>query len=443
MSFAIISLILGVLLVVMALSASLLRPLPVSTSIIYLIVGVALGSQVSGVLEIEFVTDSNVLERITEVAVLVSLFTAGLKLRPTLDTSVWRLPLRLGSLSMLVTIVGVTLVGTLGLGLSLGAAVLLGAVLAPTDPVLASDVQVSHVEDQDNVRFGLTGEAGLNDGTAFPFVMLGLGLLGVHPLGDGGWRWFAVDLIWAVASGVAVGALLGTALGLLVVHLRSRYQHAAGLEEFLTLGLVALSYGSALVIHGYGFLAVFTAGYSLRRVETRATEQALQLGQPLEMPRDDLVDTPEAEDPLGSPPSSPEHMARTVLSFNEQLEHIAEVALVLTVGAVLRPRHFYGDLLWFVPVLLLVIRPLAVWVGLLGSQCSRLQKAYIGWFGIRGIGSLYYLSFALEHGLPDRLGERLSGLTLVTVTASIVLHGISVTPMMRFYASKTNPQQND
>lgn len=202
MSFAIISLILGVLLVVMALSASLLRPLPVSTSIIYLIVGVALGSQVSGVLEIEFVTDSNVLERITEVAVLVSLFTAGLKLRPTLDTSVWRLPLRLGSLSMLVTIVGVTLVGTLGLGLSLGAAVLLGAVLAPTDPVLASDVQVSHVEDQDNVRFGLTGEAGLNDGTAFPFVMLGLGLLGVHPLGDGGWRWFAVDLIWAVASGL-------------------------------------------------------------------------------------------------------------------------------------------------------------------------------------------------------------------------------------------------
>lgn len=426
MSFAIISLILGALLVVMALFESLLRKLPVSAAIIYLLVGVALGSQVSGVLDIEFVNDSKMLEHITEVAVVVSLFTAGLKLRPTLGTSVWRLPLRLASISMLLTILGVTLVGTWGLGLPLGAAVLLGAVLAPTDPVLASDVQVSHIEDQDNVRFGLTGEAGLNDGAAFPFVMLGLGLLGVHTLGDVGWRWVAVDLVWAVVSGVATGALLGTVIGLLVVHLRSRYRHAVGLEEFLTLGLVALSYGLALVIHGYGFLAVFAAGYALGRVETRGPDGA-----------------PETEGSGESQATSSEPVAGTVLSFNEQLERIAEVALVLTVGAVLRPRHFYSGLLWFVPVLLLIVRPLAVWVGLLGSRCSKLQKAYIGWFGIRGIGSLYYLSFALEHGLPDGLGERLSGLTLVTVTASIVLHGISVTPMMRFYAQKTKSKRDD
>lgn len=114
---------------------------------------------------------------------------------------------------MIATVGMVTVLGVYGLGLSLGAAVLLGGILGPTDPVLASDVQVASASDRDRLRFALTGEAGLNDGTAFPFVMLGLGLLGHHDLGAFGWRWFAVDVASAITAGIAIGGVLGTAMG--------------------------------------------------------------------------------------------------------------------------------------------------------------------------------------------------------------------------------------
>ena len=127
---------------------------------------------------------------------------------------------------MLITVGLVAFAGVVGLGLSVGAAVVLGAVLAPTDPVLASDVQMRHPSDQDNVRFSLTGEAGMNDGTAFPFLMLGLGLLGLHNLGSAGWRWFLVDVLWATAGGLAVGALLGVLTSRFVLYLRREHREA-------------------------------------------------------------------------------------------------------------------------------------------------------------------------------------------------------------------------
>src|SRR5688572_17461981 len=216
----------GVILVLMALGASILRRLPISTAIVYLLVGGLLGPVGLGMLVVDPVENAPALELISEVAVIVSLFTAGLKLRVSLRDRLWQLPVRLATVSMVLTVLGVCLVGVLGLGLPLGAAVLLGAILAPTDPVLASDVQLSDAFDRDHVRFTLTGEAGLNDGTAFPFVMLGLGLLGLHELGDLGLRWLAVDLVWAVAGGLAIGGILGTAVARLVVHLRVRHRAA-------------------------------------------------------------------------------------------------------------------------------------------------------------------------------------------------------------------------
>ena len=130
------------------------------------------------------------------------------------------------------------------LGLTLGAAILLGAILAPTDPVLASDVQLAHPHDRDRLRFTLTGEGGLNDGTAFPFVMLGLGLLGLHDLGPDGLRWLAVDVVWAVVVGLAIGFALGTLVGRLVVHLRSARREFTGADDFLALGLIVRRTGS-------------------------------------------------------------------------------------------------------------------------------------------------------------------------------------------------------
>ena len=188
----------GALFVVMALATSVLQRLPLSTSLLYLATGYAVGPAGLGLLDLDPLRSSAVLERITEVAVIVSLFTAGLKLRLPLTTPgglwprlhpAWRPALRLATLSMVLTVALVAGSAWWLFGLPLGAAVLLGAILAPTDPVLASDVQVDDPSDRDRLRFSLTGEAGLNDGTAFPFVLLGLGLLGLHELGPLGLRW--------------------------------------------------------------------------------------------------------------------------------------------------------------------------------------------------------------------------------------------------------------
>src|SRR5687768_67018 len=213
----------------MALAGTLVRRLPLTASLLYLAVGVALGPWGAGLIRVDAIRWATVLERVTEVAVIVSLFTAGLKTRVPLRDRRWWLPIRLASVSMAVTVGVVALAGVYGLGLSWGAAILLGAILAPTDPVLASDVQLAHPGDRDRLRFGLTGEAGLNDGTAFPFVMLGLLLLGLHERPGGAWGWVGIDLVWAVAGGLGIGAVSGAIIGRLVLYLRRQHREAVGL----------------------------------------------------------------------------------------------------------------------------------------------------------------------------------------------------------------------
>ncbi|HMY74355.1 MAG TPA: cation:proton antiporter, partial [Blastocatellia bacterium] len=261
--------IIGALLIGMAVIGSLLKRLPLTSALLYLFIGVGLGPFGAGLIRLDPLQSAAWFERVAEVAVLISLFTAGLKLRSPLSDNRWRLPLRLASVSMVVTIALLAAAGVYGLGLSLGAAVLLGAVLAPTDPVLTSDVQVEHAGDRDRLRFGLTGEAGLNDGAAFPFVTLGLGLLGLSEVQTYGWRWLAEEIAGA-AGGLAIGGLLGLAVGRFVLHLRREHREAIGLDNFLGLGLMALSYGGASLLHGYGFLAVFAAGLAIRRIERQA-----------------------------------------------------------------------------------------------------------------------------------------------------------------------------
>src|SRR5687768_13272847 len=222
----------GALLIGMALAGSALRRAPLTASMFYLGAGAALGPWGAGLLRIDAVEDAWGLERLTEIAVIISLFTAGLKLRLPFSDRRWRAPMLLATVAMALTIGGVGAFAIAALALPIGAAVLLGALLAPTDPVLASDVQVSHEHDAEPVRFGLTGEAGLNDGTAFPFVMLGLGLMGTHDLGAYGWRWLTIDVGWAVAWGLAVGTLCGAGIGKLVIYLRRVHREAVGLDEF-------------------------------------------------------------------------------------------------------------------------------------------------------------------------------------------------------------------
>jgi NhaP-type Na+/H+ or K+/H+ antiporter len=300
-------------------------------------------------------------------------------------------------------------------------------VLAPTDPVLASDVQMEHPFQRDALRFGLTGEAGFNDGTAFPFVMLGLGLLGLHPLGEGLWRWVAVDLVWAVGVGLGVGTALGNAVGRLVLYLRRTHREALGLDDFLALGLVALSYGVALLLHAYGFLAVFAAGLALRRIEKKSNQ-----GKPPEAVAHAAHARISPEAAI-HPEHAPAYMANAVLNFNEQIERLGEVSLVVILGILLASTPLPSEALWFTPLLFLAIRPASVLVALVGSSTSPPQRGLMGWFGIRGIGSLYYLFYALNHGVQGALARQLVPLVLTVVAISIVVHGISVTPLMQLY----------
>jgi sodium/hydrogen antiporter len=270
MTFSFAYVIIGVLLITMALASSVLKRLPLSTSILYLAVGIGLDPSGIGLIQLDPIEDAPVLERLTEVTVITSLFATGLKLRTPLLDDLWRLVLRLTFGSMTLTVLLIALVGVVGLHFSIGAALLLGGILAPTDPVLASDVEVEDPWDKDRLRFSLTGEAALNDDSNSPFVFLGLGLLGVHSF-SGGWHWLAIDVVWATLGGFAIGALLGTLIGKLVLYLRRKHREAIGLDDFLALGLIAITYGLALLTHTYGFLAVFAAGLALRRIERRSS----------------------------------------------------------------------------------------------------------------------------------------------------------------------------
>jgi NhaP-type Na+/H+ or K+/H+ antiporter len=368
--------------------------------------------------------------------VLISLFTTGLKLRVPINNPRLRTPLRLAFVSMALTVGMITWAGVAWLGLPLGAAVLLGGILAPTDPVLASEVQLSDVSDRDRLRYSLSGEAGLNDGTAFPFVVLGLGLLGLHDLGAGGWKWWTVDVLWAVCGGLAIGAACGSLVARLILWLRREHRKCIGRDEFLALGLIALSYGAALLAHAYGFLAVFAGGVALRAIERRHSGDRVSaevLAMETAGPRDEI-----ALDPA----KAPAHMAGAVLAFNEQIERIGEVALVLVLGAMLSPAYLRFEDLGFIALLFLVIRPLAVQVGMLGAtRLNGGRRGLIAWFGIRGIGSLYYLAYAVNHRLPGELAARLAALTLTAIAVSIIVHGITVTPLMSGYRQREVPDR--
>lgn len=417
----------GVLLIVTALLAGRIRELPITTTMLYLAVGIVLGPVGFGFLHIDATEKESLLERVAELAVIVSLFSAGLKMRVPLTWGQWAIPLRLAFGSMVVTVGLITLVGMWILNLPLGAAVLLGAILAPTDPVLASDVQMAHAQDRDRLRFGLTAEAGLNDGAAFPFVMLGLGFLGLHEIGEGGWRWFAIDVLWAIPAGLGIGVLLGVLVAKLVLYLRRTRREALGRDEFIALGLLSSSYGVGLLAHSYGFLAAFAAGVALRTIERRHANDSPSpdmTAAGIEGKKDEIASSRE---------TAPAYMAEAVLQFNEQIERLMEVLLVLILGAMVTREMISWEILILTGLLFFVIRPAAVFLGLIGSGTSVTGRRLIGWFGIRGIGSIYYLMYAVNHGVPSDLAAHLTALTLVTIVVSIILHGISVTPVMQWY----------
>jgi sodium/hydrogen antiporter len=420
-------LIIGVLLILMGLSGSVLKRLPLSPAMLYLAIGFVLGPSGVALVTLDPYHDAHWLTQLTEVALLISLFSVGLRLRVAITDPMWRLPIRLGVIGMLVTIALLACANFFLVGLSVGGALLLAAMLAPTDPVLASDVQIQDVGDRDRIRFSLSGEGGLNDGTTYPFVMLGLFLLGVPDTDIYGGAWAVPFMLWAVAAGLLSGWLLGRGVVALALYLRQRYRQALGLEEFFSLGLIALSYGVAHLMHGIGFVAVFAAGVAMRDIEHRASGEA--------EPASVLGAVAISDEPVVAthPAKSAAYMAETVLGFNQQLEHIAEFVMVLLLGIMLSATGFSFEGVLIAALLLVVIRPIAAAIALTGQRATRLQRQLVAWFGIRGIGSFYYLVFALQYPWQDNLKQRFVPLVLTVVAVSVLVHGVTATPLMERY----------
>ena len=405
----------GTLLLVRGLSATLLQRSPVTAAIIYLMVGLLAGPSVLNLFHFNPLKESALLEALTEGAVLISLFSAGVKMPVPFRFASWRAPILLATVSMTLTVALVAAFAYFILGLPLGAGVLLGAIVAPTDPVLATDVQSRHPGDRDQLRFTLTCEAGMNDGSAFPFVMLGLGLLGLHELGDQGLRWVVVDVLWATAGAIAIGVAAGVVLARVGYKLRRAPHNHELMDDFLGLGLIGVVYGLSVLLQAWGFLAVFFAAVALRQTELK------------------LMNAARLNVDAGIDPTSLPTVSAGALVFKEHLERLSELIMILLIGGTLFINSWSWEAVALALFLFVVARPLSVVISLAGTGSSWRIRGMTGWFGVRGIGSLYYLMYAIQHGLPEPLALQLIQLTLIVVTLSILMHGISVKPLMAMF----------
>jgi NhaP-type Na+/H+ or K+/H+ antiporter len=442
MSFVVWVAVLGAVLLTLALTSSYLRWMPVTTSAVCLLLGIGIGPSGLDLLKLPLQEASLWMEHLTEVAVLFSLFVCGLKLRLPLRDKRWRIAFGLAGPVMVVTIAGVCLLLHWALLLPWGPSLLIGAMLAPTDPVLAALVQVNDARDVDSVRFGLSGEAGLNDGVAFPFVILGLLL--IHGQGTAGeWQdWVLRSLLWAVPAGLLTGYWMGRGIGRVTLSLRIRNDDSTlSPNDYLALSLIALAYVVAEAIGGYGFLSVFAAGLGLRQVEVKSTGAS----QP---PAEHLV-----QPVVGHQNIEPQHavhgdterlesgqvaagiMMGDMLSFGGLVERAMEVFLVTLLGVVLI-NHWDWRALLVGGALFCLIRPACVALMPWGKLLEGRQRLLIGWFGIRGIGSLFYLFYALNHGLDNELAKTCTDLTLSVVALSILVHGLSTQPILARYEQR-------
>lgn len=396
----------GVTTLAAALLPRLLGKVPISLPIVFLAAGVIVFTVIPGLPN----PNPNSHEQLpialhlTEICVIVSLMGAGLALNRPLRLRTWSTTWRLLAITMPLSIVAVAVLGWVGLGLGAASALLLAAAVAPTDPVLATEVQVSEPVDDpdadDEVRFALTSEAGLNDGLAFPFTYaaIAVSMVGLAP---SGWlaEWVLVDVLWRLGIGILTGIGVGWLLGRLFFSTR-----AEGLgiveqaEGFVALAAIFLAYGLAETAEGYGFIAVFVCACTIR-----ASERG--------------------------------HSYHRVLhKFVEQIERLLTIGVLVFLGGAIAGGLF-AAIGWMdialALLILLVIRPLAGWVALTPGKTGVRERAVIAFFGVRGIGSLFYIAYGLEFGdFPD--GDRLWSIVGLVIVGSILLHGIAATPVMRF-----------
>lgn len=342
----------------------------------------------------------DITERLSELVVIIALMGAGLKIDRVVGWRRWAVTWRLLAFTMPLSILAITALVSWALGLPLAVALLLAASLAPTDPVLASDVQVGPPKtgEEDEVRFGLTSEAGLNDGAAFPFVHLAI-LLSASSVSGEPWlaEWLTYRVVWEIGGGILGGWVIGWLFGWLTFHIPAKTRLAKTGDGLIALSATFVSYGLTEIFHVYGFLAVFVTALTFRHTHREHDFQ------------------------------------NEMHDLTEQVERLVMMVVLILFGGAL-VSGLLAAVTWtdvgVAAVILLIIRPATGLIGLLGFPAERREKLTLAFFGIRGVGTIYYLAYGMNH-MELAGADRIWGLAGLIILGSILLHGLTVTPIMR------------
>lgn len=392
-NYIVILAIVGAAALAMAWMPAITQKLKISYAVLYVVLGFVLYTFVRSLPEPNPTKQVNITLRLTELVVLVSLMGTGLKIDERFSVKDWSIPLRLVSITMLLSILITALLGYFWLGFSIPSAILLGAALAPTDPVLASDVQVGPPLEKarSNVRFALTAEGGLNDSMAFPFTWLAIALTASTLDADTLTHWVMMDIVVKLGVGLVSGFLIGKALAYLLFHLPKKTSLTTPADGFVALSATLLVYGVTELLHGYGFLAVFVCAVTLRNFEMH------------------------------------HQYHKKLHAFSDQIERIlVAIVLILFGGSI--AYGILSVLSWplalFGLVSILIVRPLCAYFSVMRTKLPGTEKAMISFFGIKGVGSLFYLSFALNEATFENAAELWCVVSFI-VLCSILIHGFS------------------
>ena len=373
----------------------------VSPAVVALGLGFALGRPGLGLIEPQLTEEGGQVETLCQIALLISLFCLSLRLQAPFVWSLWRVPVRLTALSLPVACLLAAAAAKALFELSIMQSLLIAAVLAPTDGVLAADAAGGLVESSEAQAIApaaLAAEGAFSSALAVPAVALVLGFMGLESKDSGSIGWLALGTAWTTVGGIAAGAAIGAGMSRCIALLDFDRQTDM-LEILVVFSTAALAYGGAEAIHTSGFLAVAAAGLALAhggRWGTRKRKRAL---------------------------------APRVVKIAARLERAAALGVVMLVGALTPDMDLRFRALVFAAILLAFSRPLAVRLGLGVLAAPTPQRKQIEWIGVRGAASLYCLAFAIDHGLGSRFGHQLAGITLLVMAGSILAHGLIASPV--------------
>jgi NhaP-type Na+/H+ or K+/H+ antiporter len=373
----------------------------ISYALIYLLLGVGIYAFLHNDLpRADPRTNSSYALHLSELVIIVSLMGTGIKIDRPFSLKSWQSPIRLIALAMVACIGIAAILGYAIFSPNIASALLLAAALAPTDPVLASDVQVGppNEETRFETKFALTAEAGMNDGLALPFVLLAIALTQTGNAGALGlWHWLGYDFLFRMAIGLVTGFVIGRLLGYILFRISEQHKVLETRDGFVGLSLTLLVYGVTELLHGYGFVAVFVSALTLRHYES-------------------------------------DHQYHSRLhAFTDQTERIILAIVLILFGGSL----FSGILdvlswkmVMFSFIFLFFIRPLTSYISLMPCQIHSHEKWVISFYGIRGMGSIYYLCFAAQKAHFPYINEIWATVTF-TILLSIVVHGLTATTVMK------------